>query len=78
MSKPGVPRPQDRLGPIRDLEFGEDCRDVVGHRLAAEAEPLGDLVVVVAGGDRGDGPGGLLLFGALEDVACLIALPGVG
>jgi hypothetical protein len=51
---------------------------VVGHRLAAEAEPLGDLVVVVAGGDRGDGPGGLLLFGALEDVACPIALPGVG
>jgi hypothetical protein len=42
---------------------------VVGHRLAAEAEPLGDLVVVVAGGDRGDGPGDLLLFGALEDVA---------
>ena len=37
---------QDGLGAVGHLELAEDGGDVVGHRLGAEAEPLGDLVVV--------------------------------
>jgi hypothetical protein len=39
----GVAGAEDGLDTVGDLEFGGD---VVGDRLAAEAEPFGDLVVV--------------------------------
>jgi hypothetical protein len=40
------------VGSVGHLEPGEDGRDVVGDGLAAEGELLGDLVVVVAGGQQ--------------------------
>ena len=32
-SEPGVPSPQDRLGPVGDLELGEDRGQVIGDGL---------------------------------------------
>jgi hypothetical protein len=52
VAEAGVAGAQDGLGAVGHLQLGEDGREVVGDRLAAEAEPFGDLVVVAAGGQQ--------------------------
>jgi hypothetical protein len=52
VAEAGVAGAQDGLGAVGHLELGEDGRDVVGDSLGAEAEPLGDVVVAVAGGQE--------------------------
>jgi hypothetical protein len=52
VAEAGVAGAQDGLGSVGHLEPGGDGRDVVGDGLAAEGELLGDLVVVVAGGQQ--------------------------
>ena len=43
MAKPGVAGPQDGLAAVGHLELGEDEGDVVGNRLCAEAELVGQI-----------------------------------
>jgi hypothetical protein len=44
--------PDDGLGPVGDLEFGEDAGYQVADCLGAEEEALGDIGVGVSGGDE--------------------------
>src|SRR6478672_11044475 len=48
----GGPRSNDCLGPVRNLELGEDAGYMVAHRLGAEKQALCDVVVGHAGGDE--------------------------
>ena len=45
VAKASVTGTQDRLGPVGDLELGEDAGDMVRDRLGAHGECLGDLLV---------------------------------
>lgn len=47
-----VAGPDDGLGPVVDLELGEDAADVVADGLVRDGQPPGDLPVVEPGGDQ--------------------------
>jgi len=48
VAEAGVAGPEDGLGAVGHLELGEDRREVVGDRLGAKGELVGDLVVGAA------------------------------
>jgi hypothetical protein len=79
-----VAGPDDRLGPVGHLQLGEDGRDVVADRLAADHELTSDRGIGPAGRDQVEHlalPGGQLgkglgrlLVGALGFAAASVAL----
>ena len=52
LSEPCGSRYEACLGAVGDVELGEDCRDVVAHRLLAEEERRGDLGVRASPGQE--------------------------
>ncbi len=54
LPQPRLAGADDGLGPIGDLQLGEDVGDVVSHGLEAEVEPLRYLPVILAPGDQGE------------------------
>src|SRR5260370_10489579 len=46
--QPPFPSPQDRLRPIRHLQFAEDVGDMVAYRFEGEAQLIRDLLVAAA------------------------------
>ena len=52
LTEAGLTGPDDGVGPVRDLELGEDVRDVVANRLRAEAKVAGHLDVGMASGEE--------------------------
>ena len=44
----GLAGANDRLRPIRDLQLAEDVRHVVLHRLDAQHQHFGDLMIAAA------------------------------
>ena len=55
-AQPGLAGPHDRLGPVRDLQLGEDVARVVADGLDREPERAGDLGVLAALRDQARGP----------------------
>src|SRR6185503_15999772 len=53
-SDPRLARPHDRLGARGRADLPEDVRDVIAHRLLADAEPLGYPAVAEAAGNEAE------------------------
>src|SRR5687767_986304 len=53
LGQPGVSGADDRLCPVSHLQLAEDVGDVVAHRLQAEEQRVGDLLIVPTSGDEG-------------------------